>query len=73
MLGFLVGLVNKVTSTKKDAVDEALKMAVLYASKSPVAVQRTKELLNHSWGHSVYDSKRKKPFLCAKTDYRYSP
>ena len=53
------GLANKVTSTKEDAVDEAFKMAELYASKSPVAVQGTKELLNHGRDHSVSESKRR--------------
>ncbi|KAI9806720.1 MAG: hypothetical protein M1825_006177 [Sarcosagium campestre] len=43
---------------KAEAVREALKTAVLLASKSPVAVQGTKELLNYSRDHSVEEGLR---------------
>ena len=37
-----VGFVSQVLETKKDAIDAAMKMAELLASKSPVAVQGMK-------------------------------
>ncbi|RFU31859.1 hypothetical protein B7463_g4487, partial [Scytalidium lignicola] len=55
---FRVGFVSQVLDTKEQAVDTALKMAQLIASKSPVAVQGTKELLNHARDHSVAQSLR---------------
>ncbi|CRG88416.1 hypothetical protein PISL3812_05446 [Talaromyces islandicus] len=53
-----VGFVNSVYDTKKQAVDKAIELAGLIASKSPVAVQGTKELLNFSRDHSVQDGLR---------------
>jgi delta(3,5)-delta(2,4)-dienoyl-CoA isomerase len=50
-----VGLVSGVYKDKAEAVAEALKLASLIASKSPVAVLGTKELLNYSRDHSVQD------------------
>jgi delta(3,5)-delta(2,4)-dienoyl-CoA isomerase len=50
-----VGFVNSVLDTKKQAVDKAIELAGLIASKSPVAVQGTKELLNFSRDHPVQD------------------
>ena len=50
-----VGFVNAVYESKAKAVDAALEMATLMASKSPVAVQGTKELLNWSRDHNVQD------------------
>lgn len=50
-----VGFVNSVYETKKQAVDKAIELAALIASKSPVAVQGTKELLNFSRDHPVQD------------------
>jgi delta(3,5)-delta(2,4)-dienoyl-CoA isomerase len=50
-----VGLVSGVYKDKSEAVAEALKLAGLIASKSPVAVLGTKELLNYSRDHSVQD------------------
>lgn len=50
-----VGFVNDVCETKKQAVDKAIELAGLIASKSPVAVQGTKELLNFSRDHPVQD------------------
>ena len=50
-----VGLVSGVYKDKTEAVAEALKLASLIASKSPVATLGTKELLNYSRDHSVAD------------------
>lgn len=52
-----VGFVSEVHESKAAAVDAALKKAGLLASKSPVAVQGTKELLNHARDHSVDESR----------------
>ena len=51
-----VGFVSQVLPDKKSAVDAALKLAAKIAGKSPVAVQGTKELLNHARDHPVKDS-----------------
>ncbi|KAI1081246.1 ClpP/crotonase [Whalleya microplaca] len=53
-----VGFVSQVLETKLEAVEAAIKLASLISSKSPVAVQGTKELLNHARDHSVEDSLR---------------
>lgn len=45
-------------ATKADAVAAASGLAALMAAKSPVAVQGTKELLNHARDHTVDDSLR---------------
>jgi delta(3,5)-delta(2,4)-dienoyl-CoA isomerase len=52
-----VGFVNRVFESKAAAVLGALEMAALMATKSPVAVQGTKEILNFSRDHSVQDGK----------------
>jgi len=51
-----VGYVSQVHDTKAAAVEAALQLAGLIASKSPVAVQGTKELLNHARDHTVAES-----------------
>ncbi|KAK3378086.1 ClpP/crotonase-like domain-containing protein [Podospora didyma] len=51
-----VGFVSQVHESKAAALDAALNMAKLIAAKSPVAVQGTKELLNHSRDHSVEEN-----------------
>lgn len=51
-----VGFVSQVHETKAKAIEAAYKMAELLASKSPVAVQGTKEILNHARDHPVEDS-----------------
>jgi delta(3,5)-delta(2,4)-dienoyl-CoA isomerase len=51
-----VGFVSEVHESKAAAVAAALKLASLIASKSPVAVQGTKELLNHARDHAVDES-----------------
>lgn len=43
---------------KEEVVKEALRWAEVVASKSPVAVQGTKEILNWSWNRSVEDGLR---------------
>ncbi|EAW09976.1 enoyl-CoA hydratase/isomerase family protein [Aspergillus clavatus NRRL 1] len=53
-----VGLVSSVYESKAAAVQGALAMGKLIASKSPVAVQGTKEILNYSRDHSVQDGLR---------------
>jgi delta(3,5)-delta(2,4)-dienoyl-CoA isomerase len=52
-----VGFVSQVHETKSKALEAGLKMAAMLATKSPVAVQGTKELLNHARDHTVADSK----------------
>ena len=51
-----VGFVSSVWGTKAEAVDGATQLAALIASKSPVAVQGTKELLNHAKENTVAES-----------------
>ena len=50
------GFVSQVHESKATALAAAVKTAALIATKSPVAVQGTKELLNHSRDHTVEDS-----------------
>ncbi|ROW13333.1 hypothetical protein VPNG_05501 [Cytospora leucostoma] len=52
-----VGFVSQVLESKAAAVEAGLRTASLLASKSPVAVQGTKELLNHARDHTVDESK----------------
>ncbi|GAB5588103.1 hypothetical protein Unana1_03003 [Umbelopsis nana] len=47
------GLISKVFGSHEEVVAEAIKTAKLIASKSPVAVIGTKNLLNYSRDHSV--------------------
>ncbi|KAJ2546500.1 hypothetical protein EV175_005575 [Coemansia sp. RSA 1933] len=49
----VVGLVSHVLPTREAALQKALAIAALIASKSPVAVVSTKHLLNYSRDHSV--------------------
>jgi delta(3,5)-delta(2,4)-dienoyl-CoA isomerase len=55
---YRVGFVSQVLETKEKAIEAALKLAELLASKSPVAVTGTKELLNHARDHNLADSLR---------------
>ncbi|CAO3601476.1 unnamed protein product [Absidia cylindrospora] len=50
------GLVNRVYDTQEELVAEALKMAALIASKSPVAVIGTKHNLLYARDHSVAEA-----------------
>ncbi|KAL1836165.1 hypothetical protein VTJ49DRAFT_5482 [Mycothermus thermophilus] len=52
------GFVSRVLDDKKAALAEAFKLAAFMSEKSPVAVQGTKELLNHARDHTVEDSLR---------------
>ncbi|GAM85657.1 hypothetical protein ANO11243_036640 [Dothideomycetidae sp. 11243] len=51
-----VGLVSGIADGKHAVVKKATEMAALIASKSPVAVQGTKELINYSRGRTVEES-----------------
>lgn len=53
-----VGFVSQVLETKAKAIETAVKLATLISSKSPIAVQGTKELLNHARDNTVADSLR---------------
>ncbi|KAK1654261.1 enoyl-CoA hydratase/isomerase [Colletotrichum phormii] len=53
-----VGFVSQVHDSKDAAVAAGTKWAGFVASKSPVAVQGTKELLNHARDHSVAENLR---------------
>lgn len=50
-----VGFVSGVYDTKAAALERALELGNVLASKSPVAVQGTKEVLNYSRDHTVAD------------------
>ncbi|KAK4540386.1 hypothetical protein LTR36_009243 [Oleoguttula mirabilis] len=50
-----VGFVSGVYDTKATALERALELGRVLASKSPVAVQSTKEVLNYSRDHTVAD------------------
>lgn len=51
-----VGFVGDVLHMKDDALSRALEIADILAKKSPVAVQGTKEILNHAMDHSTEES-----------------
>jgi delta(3,5)-delta(2,4)-dienoyl-CoA isomerase len=53
-----VGFVSQVHAGKAAALRSGLDMAALLATKSPVAVQGTKELLNYGREHGTVDSLR---------------
>lgn len=53
-----VGFVSRVLEDKQAAVSAAVETAVLLGDKSPVAVQGTKELLNHGREHGTVESLR---------------
>ena len=61
---YRVGFVNSVANTKQEAVQQAVDLAVLMSSKSPVAVQGTKNFLDWSRDHTVADGEMKS--LCAR-------
>lgn len=50
-----VGFVSAVFEDKKEAREKAVDLAKLMASKSPVAVQSTKAVINYSRDHTVED------------------
>jgi Delta3,5-Delta2,4-dienoyl-CoA isomerase len=49
------GFISTIKPTKAEAVAEAIKLGALISSKSPVAVNGTKDILNFSRDHSVKD------------------
>jgi Delta3,5-Delta2,4-dienoyl-CoA isomerase len=51
-----VGFVNKVFPSKEALLMEGTKMATLIASKSPIAVQGTKNILDATKGRTVEDN-----------------
>lgn len=51
------GFVSGVFDNKKAALDRGLELAKEIATKSPVAVQGTKAVINYSRDHSVSDGK----------------
>lgn len=51
-----VGLVNEVFDTHEELVDGVMEIAAEIASKSPLAVWGSKEMMNYSRDHSVADS-----------------
>lgn len=53
-----VGFVSQVHESKEKTVQVAIGIAASLAEKSPVAVQGTKELLNHARDHSTVDTLR---------------
>lgn len=53
-----VGFVNAVYDNREATIAAALKLAAQIATKSPVAIQGTKEILNWSRDHSVQDGLR---------------
>ncbi|EHK98173.1 putative Delta(3,5)-Delta(2,4)-dienoyl-CoA isomerase, mitochondrial [Glarea lozoyensis 74030] len=53
-----VGFVSYVLDNKAAALNKALELANLLAEKSPIAVQGTKELLNHARDNKLADSLR---------------
>jgi len=50
-----VGLVSRIFEDKDNLLDEAMKVAALIASKSPIAVQGSKINMIHSRDHSVQE------------------
>jgi len=51
-----VGFVSQVHESKAKAVEAGFRLAGVLAGKSPVAVQGTKEILNHARDHTVDES-----------------
>lgn len=50
------GFVSRVVKGKDNLVNEGLEFAKYLASKSPVAVQGTKNILDAAWGRTVEDN-----------------
>lgn len=50
------GFVSKAVSGKEELLKEGIKLASYIATKSPVAVQGTKNILDASWGRTVEDN-----------------
>lgn len=70
---YRVGFVSHVTENKEKAVEKAVGLATLIASKSPIAVQGTKELLNHARENTTAASKsHTHPVMRIAPDYNSS-
>lgn len=67
------GFVSEVHENKAAAVAAGLAKAELLAGKSPVAVQGTKELLNHARDHSVDESRSILPAPAPRPPRRTRP
>ncbi len=52
---FQNGLISQVEDTKEKAIESALNIAKIIVSKSPVAVQGTKESINYALDHTIND------------------
>jgi Delta3,5-Delta2,4-dienoyl-CoA isomerase len=50
------GFVSRVVSNKAELLSEGMKLASYIATKSPVAVQGTKNILDAAWGRTVEDN-----------------
>src|ERR1700712_2740968 len=50
-----VGFVSEVANNKEAAIEKSLGVAKVIASKSPIAVQGTKDILNYSNDHNTAD------------------
>jgi enoyl-CoA hydratase/carnithine racemase len=71
---YRVGFVSHVTENKEKAVEKAVGLATLIASKSPIAVQGTKELLNHARENTTAASKlHTRSFMRIATHCNSSP
>lgn len=50
------GYVSRIVSNKAELIKEGVKLASYIATKSPVAVQGTKNILDAAWGRTVEDN-----------------
>jgi Delta3,5-Delta2,4-dienoyl-CoA isomerase len=53
---FQNNFVSRVVGNKDELIQEGYRLAQLIASKSPIAVQGTKNILNAAWGRTVEDN-----------------
>ena len=51
-----IGLVNHFYNTREDMMDAVMKLATMIASKSPLCIRGTKEMLLYKRDHSLADS-----------------
>lgn len=50
------GFISRAFDSKKQLIEEGLKLASYIATKSPVAVQGTKNIMDAAWGRTVEDN-----------------
>jgi len=50
-----IGFVNKSSETREEMMEEVMKVAALIASKSPLSIRGTKEVIKYSREHSIAD------------------